>query len=159
MNQEQEKQQTEAQESGLDPQPHTDAPEESDGYNEYNPKHSGVGIASFILAILSYAAAIAMVFLAAPALNEMFQAIGPDTPTSMVEQQIMEIAEAHPGLAAAFALLIAGGGACLIGFILGLIGIFSKNKKKLFAILGTLFTGLPIGALFLLIAVGMLSGG
>ncbi|MNV97148.1 hypothetical protein D3C71_1922360 [compost metagenome] len=43
----------------------------------------------------------------------------------------------------------------LIGLVLGIIGLIQKGRKKIFAILGTIFNGLVVGFLALIFIIGI----
>ncbi len=110
------------------------------------PKHSGLGIASFVMAMINIALFFIMIILFIATSGDLI---------SMVEQSggqvnADEIIGKAPslmitGLFFIFILIVS-----LIGGILGIVGLFQKNRKKLFAVLGTVFN-LAGWALFLLL--------
>ncbi|NMI02879.1 hypothetical protein HF638_02770 [Paenibacillus sp. SZ31] len=109
-------------------------------------KHSGPGIASFIIGLVAIVGYILIFFTAAMALNDSIEVLTP--------LQAEELA-LHPAvILASLAILV-----CLIlnlaGGILGIIGLILKNRKKVFAIIGTLMNGIIILAFIGLILVGM----
>ncbi|MNP31521.1 hypothetical protein D3C76_1246430 [compost metagenome] len=109
-------------------------------------KHSGPGIASFVIGLVAILGYILIFFIATMAVNE---SIGVLTPL-----QTEEIA-LHPAVVlASLAILV-----CLIlnlaGGIVGIIGLVLKNRKKVFAIIGTLLNGIMILLFVGLILVGM----
>lgn len=131
-------------------------PYNNNGYEAYPPdherqpmaplKHSGPGIASFVIGLVAILGYILIFFIATMAVNE---SIGVLTPL-----QTEEIA-LHPAVAlASLAILV-----CLIlnlaGGIVGIIGLVLKNRKKVFAIIGTLLNGIMILLFVGLILVGM----
>jgi hypothetical protein len=108
--------------------------------------HSRIGIASFILAVLSIAGMIGCVIgaVSTAALID---------PTALVPGETPDISESGLGgfLAIAglmFLFLITA----LIGAVLGLVGMFQKEKLKLFSVLGLTFNSLLV-LVFLLIFI------
>ena len=93
-----------------------------------NQKHSGVGIASFILSICMFLIIIgAFGYVAYQEVN---------TPGGIKEES-----------AEAIVVGLAVIGCCallMIGLILGVVGIFQKYRRKLFPILGTCLNGITI---------------
>lgn len=131
--------------------------ERDEGFHEFDPKHSKLGIASFLLAIATYTTAVIMVFLAVPAITDMFQIIDPENTTEITaeqQEQLAEALESNQTLAGVLVAMMAAGGFCFIGLILGIVALFTKNRKKLFAVIGTIFNGLPIAVIFLFLAAG-----
>lgn len=109
-------------------------------------KHSGPGIASFVIGLVAIVGYILIFFIAAMALNDSIEVLTP--------LQAEELA-LHPAvILASLAILV-----CLIlnlaGGILGIIGLVLKNRKKVFAIIGMLLNGIIILAFIGLILVGM----
>ncbi|GAS80665.1 hypothetical protein [Paenibacillus amylolyticus] len=109
-------------------------------------KHSGPGIASFIIGLVAVVGYILIFFIAAMALNDSIEVLTP--------LQAEELA-LHPAvILASLSILV-----CLIlnlaGGILGIIGLILKNRKKVFAIIGTLLNGIIILAFIGLILAGM----
>ncbi|MBH5318546.1 hypothetical protein I6N90_12095 [Paenibacillus sp. GSMTC-2017] len=113
----------------------------SAGFNSFAPlpgneapivkKHSGLGIASFILALLSIVCYIASVALIGSSSSEIING-GLNYQT---EQEVLD-SELFPMLAGAGLAIIAAIGLGFIGLILGIIGACMKNRKKLFSVLG-----------------------
>ncbi|OMF16849.1 hypothetical protein BK131_02320 [Paenibacillus amylolyticus] len=109
-------------------------------------KHSGPGIASFVIGLVAVVGYILIFFIAAMALNDSIEVLTP--------LQAEELA-LHPAvILASLSILV-----CLIlnlaGGILGIIGLILKNRKKVFAIIGTLLNGIIILAFIGLILAGM----
>lgn len=110
-------------------------------------KHSGPGIASFVIGLVSIIGYMLTFFIATMAINSSIGVI--TTPI-----QVEEIA-LHPAVVlASLAVLV-----CLIlnlaGIILGVIGLILKNRKKVFAIIGTILSGVMILAFAGLIIAGI----
>lgn len=105
-------------------------------------KHSGLGIASFITAIVSGVFVFLLVVIAG--------AIEVSTPGGMDEESAAAVII---GLLL-FTLL----GALLVSIGLGIAGLVQSNRKKIFAILGTVFSvAILLGTIFLLI-IGLAMG-
>lgn len=106
------------------------------------PKHSGVGIASFILSLLTGAG----LFLAVAAAG----VLEASTPGGIDEQSPEAVAIGLGILGGLFVDLIA--------LTLGVGGLCQSNRKKLFALLGALFSGLALFATVGLVVVGAAMG-
>ena len=105
----------------------------------YEPRnHSGLGIASFILSIGVGFLIFCTIVVAGVMQNS--------TPGGMDEKAPAVILV---GLAIIGLVLLD-----VIAFGLGIAGLFQRNRKKVFAILGTIFSSLVILATILLIIVG-----
>jgi len=91
-------------------------------------KHSGVGIASFVLSVLSGVSLFALFGVAGYMELQSPGGMSEDDPTTMLL-----------GVA-----LIGAGMTQFLAFILGAVGLFQANRKKIFAILGTIFSLLAI---------------
>ncbi|PWW41027.1 MULTISPECIES: hypothetical protein [Paenibacillus] len=110
-------------------------------------KHSGPGVASFVIGLVSIIGYMLTLGIATMAINSTIGFV--TTPI-----QVEEIA-LHPAVVlASLAVLV-----CLIlnlaGLILGLIGLILKNRKKVFAIIGTILSGVMILAFAVLIIAGI----
>lgn len=109
-------------------------------------KHSGPGIASFVIGLVAILGYILIFFIATMAVNE---SIGVLTPL-----QAEQIA-LHPAVVLASLAILVGLILNLAGSILGIIGLVLKNRKKVFAIIGTLLNGIMILLFVALILVGI----
>lgn len=120
---------------------------DSPAYDNYSKqgriKHSGPGIASFIIAILTIAGFVASFIGISMYIVNLFQH-GTITEESLVQTGIL-----------GFVLLFF---ACIIlnvvGVILGIVGLVLKKRKKIFAILGT-----TLNVLILIVLVGLITFG
>ena len=103
-------------------------------------RHSRMGIASLVIAIL---AIIAIVLFFVISVSVASSAVGND-PQSFDPTSI----DQNSPLASTFALLGLGliGSVLLtvVGFGLGVAGLIQRRRKRLFAILGTIFNGLVV---------------
>ncbi|GIU20614.1 hypothetical protein TUM4644_10420 [Shewanella colwelliana] len=102
-------------------------------------KHSGLGIASFVLSIVSLVLTFGLLIVAG--------VLEATTPGGMNEESIEAIVV---GL-----LLFAFIGTALIATGLGIAGLCQKQRKKIFAILGTIFSLVTVVSTVSLISFGM----
>ena len=105
-----------------------------------NTRHSGFGIASFVIACVS-AVLIFVLLLVAGVIES-------STPGGMDEQSPVAIAI---GLAAIVFVFLA-----LVGLGLGIAGLFQSERKKVFAVLGTIFGLITVLGTAAIVAVGMM---
>ncbi|MBA3312373.1 MAG: hypothetical protein H0T47_03635 [Planctomycetaceae bacterium] len=103
-------------------------------------RHTGFGIASFVLAILSGIAMLAL-FVVAGIMETA-------TPEGLDEESIEAMAVGLGFFGFAMATLLA--------FVLGVAGLFQSNRNKTFAILGMLFSILTLLGTTGLITVGLM---
>ncbi|CAN5909895.1 hypothetical protein BH23PLA1_BH23PLA1_31980 [soil metagenome] len=106
------------------------------------PRHSGLGIASFIASILC-AVCLFVLFVIAGVLEA-------STPGGLDEESLAAMVV---GLLL-FAFLFGS----LVAFALGLAGLFQQNRRTTFAILGTVFSAMTILGTIGLIVIGMAMG-
>ena len=98
-------------------------------------KNSGFGVASFIMSIV-----IGLLILVLFAVAGVISA---STPGGMDKQSVQAVII---GLSILVLLFLA-----LVAMVLGIVGLLQKERKKLFAILGTIFSSLT-----LIVAVGVM---
>lgn len=108
-------------------------------------KFSGPGIASFIVSLLTIIGYITSIVMITSSIIDLV-----DQPTTIIAEDIMQRSGAIGGVV----LFMGSGLLNLIALILGIIGMALKNRKKVFAILGTIFSVLPILVLIVLFAIG-----
>lgn len=116
-------------------------------------KHSGLGIASFIVSLISITLTIVglvLVISEVSVINENFSQFN----KQITEQEAIELLENYPGLITGVLLLMFTCFMMLIGTILGVISLF-QNRKKIFPVLGTVINVLPLVIVILIIAIGM----
>lgn len=106
------------------------------------PRHSGPGIASLIIAcatgLLEFIAVIAAAVMTANSGGEVDE----NDPAAIV-----------------LGLIMCGGLAMLIvGLVLGIVGLVQRDRKRLFAILGIILNGLVLIILIGLVIIGLLMG-
>ncbi|MUT64428.1 hypothetical protein [Paenibacillus sp. NEAU-GSW1] len=116
-------------------------------------KHSGLGIASFVLAIISILLGVLGIIL-----SVVFVAQLAGDPTSFLsETESGSIPEGAGSILAAVVLMFLGVGISFVGLILGIVGVFAKNRRKLFAIIGLVFNGVIILGMLLMIVISLAS--
>ena len=103
-------------------------------------KHSGFGVASFIISILA-GLLMFLVFV----IGTIMQL---STPGGMDQQSIQAMLVGLSIIALLFIDIVA--------VVLGIVGLFQKERKKLFAILGIIFSSATVISMIVLIIVGLL---
>ncbi|MDO3408823.1 DUF4064 domain-containing protein [Saccharibacillus sp. CPCC 101409] len=105
-------------------------------------KHSGLGIASFVLGLISIIL-VAIFFVSAIGL---VYSLSQSSGAMMADVDSFMNSEEFTGIGVTFFLvalsLIASAGLSLIGAILGIIGLTMKNRKKVFAVIGTILNAI-----------------
>lgn len=109
-------------------------------------KHSGPGIASFIIGILSIGSFLAGIGLFTASVLEMAS----NSDFALSEDEIMSSAAILSGVA----LFLVGILLSLVGLILGIVGTVIKNRRRVFAILGLVFNALIFIGIIGLIVIG-----
>ncbi len=127
-------------------------------------KHSGLGIASFVLALISVVLIIVTIALGATFVSEVANDEAAQQRWAQVDPEdeaaVMEMMQ-ESGFASLLVAGLAGIGAfgiAFIGLILGIIGAFSKNRRKVFSIIGLSLNALMLFAPILLFIIGIAQG-
>ena len=102
-------------------------------------KHSGFGVASFIISILA-GLLMFLIFVIATIIQV-------STPGGMDRQSIQAMLVGLSIIALLFFDIVA--------VVLGIVGLFQKKRKKLFAVLGIIFSSATVISMILLIIVGV----
>lgn len=112
---------------------------------EYNmpTKHSALGISSFILSLITGVIIFVLVVIAG--------AMEASTPGGIDEESAEAVVVGLCIIAALFG--------CITSFGLGIAGLFQKDRKKIFSVLGVIFSALPFIGTVLLIIIGLALGG
>ncbi|MFD0586377.1 hypothetical protein ACFQZE_00060 [Paenibacillus sp. GCM10027627] len=110
-------------------------------------KHSGPGIASFIIGLLAIVGLIIAIIMSVAAAGSL----GSTDPLAIEEEMLNGGALALVG---AGLLMIGSIVLSLIGLILGIIGAVLKNRKQVFSIIGIILNVLIIGGLIILMIIG-----
>lgn len=105
-------------------------------------KHSGLGIASFIIGIIQSIASFTAIIIS-----------GATYATYSIPTENQEIIFAIIGLVIFVGLFIH-----LIGIGLGIAGLLQKNRKKVFSILGLIFNISCVMVVILIICLGLIAG-
>ena len=102
-------------------------------------KHSGIGIASFIISVLTGISMLVLFVIAGVMENSTPGGINEESTEAMVFGVFI------------FAALFA----CLLALGLGAAGLFQKDRKKTFAILGTVFSIGTVAITILCVVIGV----
>lgn len=105
-------------------------------------KHSGLGLASFILSIFSLVALFAALIV--------FGVIEAQNPGGLDEESPVFIAL---GLAIILFFVLS-----IVAFGLSIAGLFQKERKKVFAVVGLILSALTVLVIVLLMAIGIAAG-
>lgn len=114
-------------------------------------KHSGLGIASFSIFIGMVAIFLISIvgMLSGIADLDIWEGLSPEELASQVED--------HSDIIIYFFLMMSTIVGNLVGLILGIVGLVQKNRKKVFAILGTVFNGAVIGFILFIVVLALIS--
>lgn len=110
--------------------------EPSFGFQEEikNLRHSGVGIASFVISLIAIIILLGLILLAI-----LTEAIG-------ISADSQEILYLIIGFSAIILGLLS-----IIGIVLGIIGVFQEDRKRVFSILGLIINAVPVLTMIYLI--------
>ena len=102
-------------------------------------RHSGMGIASFVIGLLASVATLAVFAYAGYAQVTTPGGISETSPVAML-----------------IGLVILGcGGLLFLGLILGIAALFQSDRRRVFGVLGLLVNGVVLGGAAALIALGL----
>lgn len=119
---------------------------------------SKLGIASFIVGLVSLIAIIVAIILATTFIMDYISFDGNTNTVASIEDQVNDLDDIMP-LAVAGLLLMASIGCSVVGLVLGIVGACSKDKRKVFPIIGIVLNALlPVGFVMLFL-IGILLGG
>ena len=125
--------------------------------SERESKHSRLGIASFVIAVLT---TVLFVLLLVVIFGAAGQLLGDADPQSVTPQDLQQNLEESPGTTGVLGVagfgLVASPFLYLLGAALGIAGLIQKRRKRLFSVLGTvangvIFLGLLALVLFLFV--------
>lgn len=119
-------------------------------------KHSGIGIASFIVALVGIVLIIVAWMMILMSVVELDPAAALEDPESM--EQFAKDLMTTPEIVGGSLLLMLSAFLLLIGTILGIVSLFQQQRKKLFPILGTVLNVIPLLLLILIMAWSFLTG-
>lgn len=127
-------------------------------------KHSGLGISSFIIAIVSVLLGITFFILSIVGVTNIVSDAGTDLSSLSDPNQLNDMLLSD-NMGSGFGIIIVAsllfmvsGGLAFIGGILGLIAVFQKNRKKVFSILGLIFNVFIVLGFLLLFVIGIATG-
>ncbi len=107
--------------------------------SQASARHSGFGLASFVISLVGGVGSLVSIVAAAiTAANR--PNIGDDSPEIMLLGVLVLV----------FGIL-----APLVGTILGIVGCVQKDRKRVFAILGTVFNGVVLLGMIAVVALGI----
>lgn len=124
-------------------------------------KHSGVGIAGFVISLTAILAGIlCVVFIFAGTfnfLNENETNTELLTDPTVVNEMLLngELGSGMTLIIVGSLLMFAALGLAFIGVILGIVALIQKNRKKVFSILGVVFNGFILLGFVLLMLIGL----
>jgi hypothetical protein len=116
-------------------------------------KHSGLGIASFVLSLVSIVAFIGVTIgIVVLISNEIdfSTLVDSNGQLTMTEEELIDKLQPLIGYLIMYPLVLVLN---VIGLILGIVGLARRGYKKVFPVLGTVFNGLAILSVFLLMVI------
>jgi len=119
------------------------------------PKHGGLGIASFVLSLVGIVSFVVLtIVLIGFFLGSVDYANVVDDNGNLLltEEQLLDKMRPLLGYLVFYPLLLL---LVAVGLILGIVGLTRPGTKKVFAVLGTVFSGLPLLFIVLLFLVGL----
>lgn len=116
--------------------------------------HTKMGIASVVIAILATVLIVVLIIVAGSVASTLFQ--GQD-PANLDPETLQNSPEAA-GLAFVGFGILGSGLLYVLGFGLGMVGIFQRRRKRLFGILGAVLNGLVLLVVILLFVLGLVLG-
>ncbi|WP_010272194.1 hypothetical protein [Paenibacillus senegalensis] len=121
-------------------------------------KHSGPGIASFIVSLLAAVSFITLfIALISIIASEFVGVIDLDNAAAgQVDQQVLEQLFSSTSFYFIILGFMGSLAAALVGLVLGIIGLVQKNRKKVFSVIGTVLSGLMVGFVVLMIIPALL---
>ncbi|MCR2804370.1 hypothetical protein [Paenibacillus soyae] len=138
------------------------------GYTNFSPvtdypgnapvkmKHSGLGIASFVLALVAVLTIVIGIIMSVAAV-----ASSPDFMNATEDEIATDILEGGGGefatLMGAGLLMLLSIGISIVGLILGIIAVVLKNRKKVFGIIGLILNALMVLGVVMLFAIGLVA--
>lgn len=131
---------------------HINLTESNAPYNTIQPnnavavrKHSGLGIASFIISLLAIIGYIAAIGIIATGVNDIVLLSGEMSGEELVQQS---------GVIVGFLIFVVAGILNMVSLILGIVGLIIKNRKKVFGILGLVISCISILLMIILFFIG-----
>lgn len=119
-------------------------------------KHSGLGIASFVLAIVSILSFVGItigIIVWVGNTIDFTTFLDANNKPTMTEEELIDTITPILGYLVLFPLIFV---LLIIGLILGIVGLARKGSKKVFAVIGTVLNGLCILLLLLMMLIGIM---
>lgn len=126
-------------------------------------KHSGVGISSFVLALVAVITGIICIVLVTVGTYTLLEDNSANldqlTDSAAVTEMITsgELGSGMTSLLIGSLLMFLSIGLAFIGVILGIIAVVQKNRKKVFSVLGLVFNGVIVFGFIILMLLGFAS--
>ncbi|MCD9022840.1 hypothetical protein [Cohnella silvisoli] len=120
-------------------------------------KHSGLGIASFILSLVSLVSFVVLTIVIGILISKAidFSAIVDQNGNrTITDQEIINKVQPLIGYLVLYPLILVME---VIGLILGIVALARRGYKKVFAVIGTVLNGLALLSVFLLMVIGFLA--
>lgn len=136
---------------------------ESPGFPPAGPQHyggqlaakqSGLGIASFVIGLVSVIAIVVAIVTVTSALMNL---VSPDM--AIDQQTIMEMSEAAGPIVTAGLFILLSLALSLVGLILGIIGLFARYRRKAFGIIGVVLNAFVLIGFFGMLVLSLLMPG
>jgi hypothetical protein len=118
-------------------------------------QHSGLGIASFIMAIVSIISFIGLTISVVVLVSntiDLTSLVDANGNRTMTDAELMDKLGPLIAYLILYPLLIV---IVVIGLILGIVGLARQGYKKVFAVIGTVLNGLFLLSVFLLMIIGL----
>ncbi|RED64013.1 hypothetical protein [Cohnella lupini] len=122
-------------------------------------RHSGLGIASFVLAIVSIFAFVGVTIGVIVLISneiDFSTLVDSNNELTMSEEELVEKLKPLLGYLIAYPLILIVN---VIGLIFGIVGLVRVGYKKVFSVIGTVMNGLAIFAVIMLMLIAFLQNG
>ena len=121
--------------------------------------HSRMGIASFIIAILTTVVIVVLFIVVGVLTAQALQGIDTQNVNPQEVERRLQDSSAGAGLALAGASIFACLFAYLLGLGLGIAGLIQGRRKRVFSVLGAIFNGGAVLVFVVLALFGLVAGG
>ncbi|MBM7565378.1 hypothetical protein [Paenibacillus sacheonensis] len=131
----------------------------SNSEGEPHKTQSKLGIASFIIGLVSLILIVVAIFVSTSFIMDHIKLDGnSDTLRTDLEDQLKDANDVMPIIVAGLMMLLSFGSS-LVGLILGIVGACAKDKKKTFPVIGIILNALlPVGLVCLFVLGVALNG-
>ena len=121
--------------------------------------HSRMGVTAFIIAILATVVIVVLVIVTGTLTAQALQGIDPQGASPQEVQQRLQDSPAAMGLALAGIGIFVCLFLYLLGLGLGIAGLIQAQRRRLFAVLGTIFNGGAVIVFVFLLLFGIVASG